>query len=187
MEKHTYADALRNRKETASRKLYEGIGKCPTVSDIENSNPSEPHVVIQSQAHGNDEPSVRIEEILTGEAIDVASEDPTPPPVSTDHGFLPEELYYLHQLLELYRRSMNTIHAWLAWEGYGSPGNTAQPTSRLLELAERAGWRDAMPSARELWALEVAIDCAKIFRMVEEEGEESKTGQSTSRTNAVAV
>ena len=178
MEKHTYADAVRNRKETASRDSFEGIGKsCTLVSDVENPIPSIPNV-ISSQTEGNDEPSVSIE---------VASEDRTTPPVSTNRAFSPEELYYLHQVLELYRCSMKTIHAWLAWEGCGSPGNIAEPTSRLLELAARARWRDAMPSAREQWALEVAIDCAKIFRMVEEEGEEGKDGQCTSETSAVAV
>ena len=188
MEKHTYADALRKGKETARRESFEGIERSSTLeSDVTHLNSNPPHAVIQSQTEGTHKPSNTIKDILAGEAIEAASEDPTPPLLHTSCASSPEEFYYLHQVLELYHRSMKIIHAWLVWEGYGSPGNTARPTSRLQELAERARRRDAMPSARELWSLEVAIDCAKIFQRVEEGGVESKNGQCTSMTSSVAV
>ncbi|KAL8792057.1 MAG: hypothetical protein Q9195_005312 [Heterodermia aff. obscurata] len=187
MEKHTYADALRRGEETASQDLSEGIERSFTsVPGDQCPNPNTPHASIRSQAADNDEPSVTIEENLAGEAIEAATEDPTTSALPGKCAPSPEELYYRHQIFVLYRRSIKTIHAWLAWEGYGSPGNTAQPTPRLVELAERARWRNAMPSATELWALEVAIDCAQIVRRIEEEGE-SMNGQHTSKTSAVDV
>ena len=188
MEKHTYADALGRWKETGSKETCERTEHSSTlVSKIEYPDPKKPHVVVQAQTESDDEPSVRIGEIVAEEATEAVSDDPTPPSQSLNRASSSEELYYLHQVLELYRRSMKIIHVWLTWEGYGSPGNTAQPTSRLLKLAEQARWKDAMPSAREMWALEVAIDCAKIFQMVEEGEGESKNRQCTSKTSAVAV
>ena len=188
MEKYTYADALGRWKETGSKEIFEGKEKSSTlVSDIEDPDPKTPHVVFQSHTESNEEPSVRIGEIVAEEVIEAVSEDLTPPSQSLNRASSPEELYYLHQVLELYHRSMKTIHAWLTWEGYGSPGNTAQPTSRLLKLAEQARWRDAMPTAREMWALEVAIDCARIVQMVDEGEGESKNWQCTSKTSAVAM
>ena len=188
MEKHTYSDSLRVKKETTSRELFEEIERPSTLgSDVDYPDPNTPHAGIRPQTEGRDEPGVTVKEILAGEAIEAASEDPSPPSLPTNRVSSPEELYYIHQILELYRRSMKTIHAWLVWEGYGSPGNVAQPTSRLLELAERARRRDARPSPRELWALEVAIDCAEIVQKVEEGGEGGKKKQFISKTSAVAV
>ena len=188
MEEHTYADALRKRPETARRDLFEGTENSSTlVSDVETPNPNTSVAVVQPQTGGKDKHSVTMKEILAGKAIEAVSKDPTPPSSPRQRAFLPEDLYYLDQILELYRLSMKTIHAWLAWEGCGSPGNTAQPTSRLLELAQRARWRGAVPSARELWALEVALDCAKVLQRVEEGEGESKNEQQTLRTSAVSV
>ena len=187
MEKHTYADALRKGKETTRRESFEEIERSSTLeSDVKYLNSKPPHAVIQSQTESNHKPSIATKDLFIG-AVEAASEDPTPPLLPTSCASSPEELYYLHQVLDLYRRSMKIIHAWLVWEGYGSPGNTTRPTSRLQELAERARRRDAMPGARELWSLEVATDCAKIFQMVEEQGVESKDGQCTSMTSSVAV
>ncbi|CAF9934620.1 MAG: hypothetical protein HETSPECPRED_009291 [Heterodermia speciosa] len=189
MEEHTYADALRKRPETARRDLLEGTENSSTlVSDVKSPNPdTSSYAVVQSQTGGNDKASVTMKTILAGNAIEAASKDPIPPSSPRQRAFLPEDLYYLHQILELYRLSMKTIQAWLAWEGCGSPGNTAQPTSRLLELAQRARWRGAVPSARELWALEVALDCAKVLQRVEEGEGESKNGQQTLRTSGFSV
>ena len=72
---------------------------------------------------------------------------------------------------------MHVVHAWLAWRGFGSPGNVYEPTSILLyraerarEEAERTGNADFVPGERELLALEVAIDCqVKIFEFGEAE------------------
>ena len=187
MENHTYADALRTRRETVGEEKSSNL-----VPEDEYPDPTMPHAVPRPQTDGNDEPGVTMEEILAGEALETASEDTSSPSLPTKCASSPEELFYLYQIHELYRRSMNTIHAWLAWEGYGSPGNTAQPTSRLIELAQRARWRDAIPGARQLWALEVAIDCVKIFQKVEGVGEvegeeESNSEQAASMKSAVAV
>lgn len=71
------------------------------------------------------------------------------------------DIYHANELRTLYHRAMNTVHAWLVWHGFGYLGNTDELTSRIIELAQRAVERSAVPSLREIWALEVAIDCRR--------------------------
>ena len=82
-------------------------------------------------------------------------------------------LYHATNLQELYGTAMKIIYGWLAWEGLGSPGSTTEPTSRLVELAQRARQRGAVPTLKAISALEVAIDCrAELQRLQRVEGKD---------------
>ena len=73
--------------------------------------------------------------------------------------------------MSTYTKAMHVVHAWLAWHGFGSPGNTDEPSALLLYRAERArdeaertGNASFVPGAREIWALEVALECHGMMR-----------------------
>ena len=82
-------------------------------------------------------------------------------------------LYHATNLQDLYGTAMKIVYGWLAWEGLGSPGSTTEPTSRLVELAQRARQRGAVPTLKAISALEVAIDCrGELQRLQRVEGKD---------------
>ena len=104
-----------------------------------------------------------------------AGPTPSPSPRSSNGVVLTPTILDVdvEDVVSTYTKAMHVVYAWLAWHGFGSPGNTVEPSALLLYRAERArdqaertGNASFVPGAREVWALEVALECHSMMREV---------------------